>query len=246
MTKILALQIDSREADWLKAWETRPPKEFAEIPIAVAMLETGDARVWCEDGTVLSIERKTPADFIGSIPNDHIFDQAGRMMLDRATTGSFPFLVITGEIMRNPTTGNCIIPGSRHGEGWNWHAIQGAILTIQETGVPVIFCAGDMDYAPTLERLAARKKSVTIINPTREIFPLTPAEKILCAFDGIGPELAAAVLERCDNSPAWALDYLTDLGDDLPKIPGIAMGRKRAIRGQLGLKDTDKLSVVSK
>jgi ERCC4-type nuclease len=246
MSRITALQIDSREADWLTRWQTNPPAIFQDVPIVTAMLDTGDARVWCADGYVLSIERKTPSDFLSSIPNDHIFDQAGRMRIDYVNTGALPFLVITGEILRNPATGKCIIPGSKHGEGWDWNAVQGALLTIQEAGVPVLFCGGDMEYAPTLERLASRGKSVTVVNPTREIFPLTPQERVLCGLDGIGPELSEAILARCENSPAWALDFLTDLGDDLPKIPGVAQGRKRAIRGQLGLKDGDKLAVVSK
>jgi ERCC4-type nuclease len=243
MSKITAIQIDSREADWLTRWQTNPPAIFADVPVVTAMLETGDARVWCADGHVLSVERKTPSDFLSSIPTDHIFDQAGRMISDRKATGALPYLVITGEIRQNTTTGGCIIPGSKHGEGWNWNAVQGAILTIQEAGVPVLFCGGDMEYAPTLERLASRGKSVTVVNPTREIFPLTPQEKVLCGFDGIGPELSEAILKACSN-PAWALDALTDLGKDAPKIPGVAEGKKRLIRKILGLQDDQKLTVT--
>ena len=244
MTSILALLIDSREDTWLKNWQHTPPAQLAEVPILVQALDTGDAKVYCADGMVLNVERKTPSDFLSSIPNDHIFDQAARMMEERQQTGALPFLVITGEILRNPTTGNCIIPGSKHGEGWNWNAVQGALLSIQEAGVPVIFCANDLDYAPALDRLAGRNHSHMIINPTREILPLTPEERVICAFDGIGPELAGRVLEGC-TTPAWALDCLTDLAPDAPKIPGIAEGRKRAIRRALGLQDGEKLAVIA-
>ncbi len=244
MTNILALQIDSREDTWLKNWPTTPPALFADVPILVQALDTGDAKVYCADGIVLNVERKTPSDFLSSIPNDHIFDQTARMMEARKTTGELPFLVITGEILRNPTTGNCIIPGSRHGEGWNWHAIQGALLSIQEAGVPVIFWAGDLDYAPCLDRLAKRNHTHMIINPTREIMALDPQERVLCGFDGIGPELAAKILHHASN-PAWALDVLTDLSPAAPKIAGIAEGRKRLIRQVLGLEDGQKLSVTA-
>jgi ERCC4-type nuclease len=244
MANIMALQIDSREDTWLKNWQTQPPAELPDVPILVQQLETGDAKVYCADGVVLNVERKTPSDFLNSIPTDHIFDQVGRMMQERRDKGELPFLVITGEILRNPQTGNCIIPGSKHGEGWNWNAVQGTLLSIQEAGVPVIFCANDLDYAPCLNRLAGRNHSLMIINPTREMLPLTPEERVLCAFDGIGPELAGRVLEAC-TTPAWALDVLTDVSKDAPKIAGIADGRKKAIRRTLGLLDNEKLAVFA-
>lgn len=244
MTSILALQIDSREDTWLKNWQAQPPALFADVPILVQALDTGDAKVYCADGVVLNIERKTPSDFLNSIPNDHIFDQVQRMMQERRDNGALPFLVITGEILRNPQTGNCIIPGSKHGDGWNWNAVQGALLSILEAGVPVIFCAGDLDYAPCLERLAKRDHSKMIINPTREIMPLTPEERVMCAFDGIGPELAGRILEGC-TTPAWALDVLTDMAPDAPKIAGIGEGRKKAIRRILGLEDGVKLAIIA-
>lgn len=241
---ILALQIDTRESDWLKTWDKRPPKELAGALISIQMLECGDAKIWCTDGSILLIERKTPSDFLNSIPQDHIFDQAARMMVERTTAGVFPFLIITGEIHRNPQTGGCIIPGQRHGEGWNWDAVQGALLTIQEAGVPVIFCASEMEYPAALERLARRNKKIMLINPTREIIPLTPQERVLCAFDGIGPELAREILQKC-TSLAWALDTLTDLEKTAPKIPGVAFGRKQAIMKQLQLPENAKIAIVS-
>jgi len=244
MSAIMALQIDTREADWILRWQNSPPPIFADVLILNTMLENGDAKVYCADGKILNIERKTPNDFLSSIPNDHIFDQTQRMIQERQNTGEIPFLIITGEILRNPQTGNCIIPGSKYGEGWNWNAVQGALLTIQEAGVPVVYCGGDMDYADCLIRLAKRNKSVTIINPIREIFPLTPQERVLCSFDGIGPELAAEILKRCSDV-SWALDVLTDMSKDAPKIQGIAQGRKQQIRKTLGLPDNARLMVAS-
>jgi ERCC4-type nuclease len=242
---ILALKIDTREADWILRWAVSPPLILASAMIVNEQLPTGDCKVFCADGITLNIERKTPSDFLSSIPNDHIFDQVERMMQERRESGEFPFLVITGEILRNPATGNCIIPGSKHGDGWNWHAVQGALLSIQEAGVPVIFCAGDVDYPACLERLAKRNHHTMIINPTREITPLTPQERVLCAFDGIGPALAAEILERC-STLAWALDYLCDLDPASPKIPGIAFGRKQIIVKTLQLEDGNSLKVTAK
>ncbi len=243
MSAILALKIDTLEADWILRWASTPPIILAGLLIANERLDTGDAKVFCADGITLNIERKTPSDFLSSIPNDHVFDQVNRMMQTRRDDGELPFLVITGEILRNPQTGNCIIPGTRHGEGWNWNAVQGALLSIQEAGVPVIFCAGDMDYADCLERLAKRNHSLMIINPTREIIPLTPQERVLCAFDGIGPQSADEILKKSGGNLGWALDILTDMGDDLSKIPGVAKGRKQVIRKTLGLADNERLMV---
>jgi ERCC4-type nuclease len=245
MADILAIQIDSREDNWLKSWQGNPPALFSSIPIITAKFEIGDARIICDDGYTLSVERKTPSDFLGSIPNDHIFDQVSRMMEDRTATGALPYLVITGEILRNPNNGMCVIPGSKYGEGWNWNAVQGALLTIQEAGIPVVFCAGDTEYAPTLKRLAARNHAVMVINPQKEIMPLTPQERVLCAFDGIGPETANEIMVRC-STLAWALDYLTDLSPDAPKISGVGMGRKQAIIKTLQLENENTLAVIAK
>jgi len=245
MSNIMAMQIDSREDTWLKNWQSQPPAIFADVPIVTMQLENGDARIWCADGFILSVERKTPSDFLNSIPNDHIFDQCQRMRLDYDENGALPYLVITGEISRNPQTGQCIIPGSKHGEGWNYNAIQGALLSIQETGIPVVFCGGDAEYAPTLERLASRNHAMMRINPTKEIIPLSPQERVLCAFDGIGPDIAAEILKRCATL-AWALDYPTDLAPTAPKIAGIAMGRKMQIIKTLQLEEENTLAVISK
>lgn len=245
MSAILALKIDTLEADWILRWSTNPPPILASLLIANERLDTGDCKMFCADGYTLNIERKTPSDFLSSIPNDHIFDQVARMVQERRDSGEIPFLVITGEILRNPATGNCIIPGSKHGEGWSWNAVQGALLSIQEAGVPVIFCAGDMDYPDCLVRLAKRNKTTMVINPTREIIPLTPQERVLCALEGIGPQLAEEILIKAGGNLGWALDILTDMGDDLSKIPGVAKGRKQVIRKILGLAEFEKLSVCS-
>jgi ERCC4-type nuclease len=245
MSNILAMQIDTREDTWLKNWQAQPPAIFQDVPILTVQLENGDARLWCADGTILSVERKTPSDFLNSIPTYHIFDQVARMQAEYIDTGVLPYLVITGEIMRNPTTGQCVIAGTRHGEGWNYNAIQGALLTIQEAGVPVIFCGGDAEYAPTLERLASRNHSQMRINPMKEIIELTPQERVLCAFDGIGPETASEILKRC-STLAWALDYLTDLSPTAPKINGVAAGRKQAIIKTMQLEDGNTLAVIAK
>jgi len=245
MANIMAMTVDSREDGWIKAWQASPPALLQDIPIMVDQLPNGDARIWCQDGYVLSVERKTPSDFLSSIPTDHIFDQAARMVKERLELGYLPFLVVTGEMLRNPNTGMTIIPGSRHGDGWNWNAVQGALLTIQEAGVPVVFCAGDMDYARCLDWLAGRNHGVTVINPSREIMALTPQERVLCGFPGIGPELAGDILKKA-GSLAWAIDWLCDLSPTCPKIPGIALGRKQVIVKTLELDDGNTLGVYAR
>jgi ERCC4-type nuclease len=241
MTSILAMQLDTLEADWILRWQTNPPAVLAGAIIANVRQEIGDARIWCADGSVLVVERKTPSDFLSSIPNDHIFDQAARMMIDRRDTGSIPYLVITGEVLRNPKDGTCVIPGSPHGAGWSWRSVQGALLTIQLAGVPVVYCAGDNDYATCLDWLASRNHGDIVINPGIEIGAITPQEKVLCSFDGIGPTLAGEILKRCGYL-STAIDYLCDLDPDAPKIPGIGMGRKQAIRKTLQLADGNTLA----
>lgn len=245
MSAILAMQIDSLEDDWLKKWDRTPPAVLKDAPIMVTRLPIGDARIWCADGILLSVERKTPSDFLSSIPNDHILDQVGRMRADYTQKHALPYLVITGEIRRDSATGKCIIAGSKHGEGWNYNAVQGVLLSIQECGVPVIYCDGDDEYAPTLLRLATRNHERSVVNPQRIIEPLTAQEQVLCAFPGIGPKTAGEILARA-TSLAWALSYLCDTSPTAPKIAGVGDATKLSVIKTLQLEDGNTLDVIAR
>lgn len=229
--EITAIMLDSREPDWAQKLT------FDKIPTSVTMLEAGDAWIACDDGTMVVVERKTPDDFLGSLANDRIFQQAEKLMDLRKERGWWPYVVITGDLQRGKN-GNVIT--DRGQTNWSYNAAQGAILTIQELGIPVLHCAGDIDYGACLLRLAKRDRRAISIKPMRDIIPMNLFETVLVSLPGIGLERARSILEKT-SSPAWALDVLTDPNG--PKIPGVSDGTKRNARYALGLEDGNRLAV---
>jgi len=227
---IVAVIIDSREPEWVQRLT------FGNAMVAHSALDAGDLLATCDDGALLAVERKAPSDLLGSIRDDRLWLQLAGI---RKLT-PWAYLVITGDL-RCSTDGK-VITDSR-GTGWNWASVQGALLQVQEMGVFVVQCAGDDDYETTVLRLAARShKPELVIPPTREAIPMSPAERILLALPGIGPERIAALIEYC-KSPAWALSFLT-CHDVEGNVTGIGPGTKRAVRQALGLRDDEELAVV--
>lgn len=230
---ILSVIIDSREPAWAKTLK------FGGVPTVVQALEVGDYWLATEDNKILIIERKTPDDFIGSIMDQRIFWQASQMSLFR-DEGFWPYLVITGPIQRKQD-GNVYTTMDRK---FSWNAAQGAKLSIQELGIPIIECAGDTDFEQSLIHLANRSREAVKIKPIRKPSFMSGQEIVLCGLPGIGPDTVGKVLDYCGTA-AWAIAELTDEESKL-KIPGVGMGIKNNVRWALGLKEDEILAVINK
>lgn len=205
------------------------------IPVATAMLDAGDAWLATSDGALVVVERKTPSDLLSSIGDGRLFAQAVSM---RALS-PWSYVVVTGNLL----------PGSdgrvwleRRSTNWNFDAVWGALLSVQESGAAVVFCRGEGEYGATLQRLAARGRESKRVPPSRETGLATPGELALAALPGIGPERTGALLQFC-GTPALALVYLTGDGQDDP-VPGIGPKTRAAVRAALGLYPNTKLELM--
>lgn len=226
MPKIESIIIDSREPDWIQTMQLNG------TPTAVMALDTGDALIATSDAQLLVIERKTPNDLLSSIKDDRLFAQCSKM----ESLSPWRYLVISGTLQRGPD-GKCWPDGRP--SGWDYNSIQGALLTVQELGVNVVYCSGDPDYGPCLERLAKRQRSEKVINKSQRLSRvLSAGESVLAELPGIGLERLDAVLGYC-GTPAWALVWLTDLSNSSDRIPGINRGTKLKVRRALGLDDPE-------
>lgn len=203
-------------------------------PTTVAMLDTGDFLGVCADGIVILVERKEVGDLLNSIADGRLFDQCRR--LREATP--WAYLVVTGSLQ--PAMNGKTLANGRQYE-WDWASIQGSLLTVQELGVCIIYCA-EHEYIATLHRLADRARGPVRIAPRRAGIPLTPGEMILTSLPGIGDHLAQRILVYCP-SPAWALAMLTDMAISAP-VPGIGPGIRAGVRRALGLPDDMSMSVM--
>jgi ERCC4-type nuclease len=227
---VIAAFIDSREPQWVQQLG------FGGAMTAVTTLDTGDLLVTTDDGTLLAIERKTPADLLNSLQDGRLWDQLARL----TRVSRWSYLLVTGEMVRG-LDGKVVVEG--RATGWAWAAVQGALLQAQEIGAFVVHCAGDEDYEPAVLRLAARShKAEMLVQPARETRLLSEAERILTALPGIGLERVVSLVEYA-GSPAWALQYLTDLSIE-GQVTGIGPGIKKTIRKALGLKEGQELAVI--
>lgn len=204
------------------------------IPVTTALLDTGDAWLAASDGQLVVVERKTPADLLSSIADRRLFVQALGM---RALT-PWSYVVVTGQLLPG-TDGRVWL--ERRTTNWNYDAVQGSLLSVQETGVGVAFCR-DGDYGGCLKRLAARGREVARVPPAREATLLSPGELLLASLPGIGVERTGALLQYC-GTPALALVYLCGDGGSDP-VPGIGPKTRAAVRRALGLYENTRFEII--
>lgn len=228
---ITAILCDSREPTWVKELK------FGDAPVSITTLDVGDIWVACDDGAMLIVERKTPDDFLNSLREDRLLVQA-QHLAEMRKQGYWPYIMITGEFERLP---DGTIKTPERLTNWHWSSVQGAMLTIQEMGVPVIHCAGDKDLREAIIRLSNRKRDpMLLMPPMRAAKVLGPAEAMIAAIPGIGVERSVQVIELCTTA-AWALCALTD---KVSKIPGVPNSVKTNLRHILGLEDHSQLIIT--
>ncbi len=223
--------IDSREPEHIQKLT------FGGVPCVVTALEAGDLWASCDDGELLIIERKTTADLLGSIADGRLFQQAHKMR----ERSQWSYLVVTGYLQ--PTHDGKTFVGGKP-TGWDWNAVQGALLDVQETGVQIVYCEHDNSYEATVQRLAKRSRAGRVLmNTARPSRVMTAAETILTSLPGIGLERAQAILEEFET-PAQALAWIT-WPDTVVEIAGIGNGIKGGVRRALGLTQSESLTVWS-
>ena len=234
--------IDSREPEHIQKLT------FGGVPTAVAALDYGDLHVLCEDDCTLVIERKTSDDFLNSLESDRLITQMAKCAQARfdaqvspvSTDSVWPYLMITGVFHPTPDGKTMTRRGVT---GWNWAAVMGELLSIQELGVGVVLCADDDDYEAAVIRLANRSR-----DPKKQILPpkfpsiLSPGHQIIASLPGIGLERLKIAMDYAGNLPCWALVGLTDPNMEYKGIP---KNVKKTIRAALKLQSDEKLEIVS-
>lgn len=226
---ISAIMIDSREPQWVQ------DLNFGDLPKSVVMLEQGDLMAATDEGELILIERKTPDDFLNSLKQDRLMLQLANML----DVTRWSYLLITGEFKLG-ARGEVV---TDRVTGWNWDAVQGSILSIQEMGIYVIQCQGDGDYEAAVIRLGNRDRSQIVpIPPAKQPHVYNQSEAVLTSLPGIGFKRLQKVLEAAGGSAAWALTLLTNL-EEVEDFPGVSYGDRQRIRNVLGLKLNENLAI---
>lgn len=218
--------VDSREPSWVHSLE------FGGAMKMVTALDYGDAWVTAANGDMICIERKAPNDLLSSIKDNRLFNQVAGI---RAKT-PWSYLVVTGVL--TATVQGKVVAEERV-SGWDWNSVQGALLTVQEMGVRVVFTESDQDYEATVNRLCSReRKPEFVIEPLAQPKFMSPGEIMLTALPGIGLERAQTLLREFDNRPCDALAWLTwHRWNEEHPVAGIGKGIKIGVRKALNLED---------
>ena len=226
---IEAIIIDTREPKWVQELK------FGGIPTSTAFLEQGDVMIATDSGELVLIERKTPSDFFNSLKDDRLFLQLANMLL----VTRWSYLMVTGEFRRG--SGGKVITDRI--TGWDWNAVQGALVTIQELGIVVMFCADDDDFEKAVIRLGNRdRRSVVDIPPAKNPHILSVPEVIIASLPGIGIKRLKTVMDYAGGMAGWAITGLTDPNTHYPGVPENVKGR---VRRALGLKDNEVLHILT-
>lgn len=236
---ITAIMVDSREPEYFQRLK------FGGVNKWVTTLETGDVQAVTDDGCTLVFERKTPSDFLNSLRDERLFPQLARMteirnaqLTMREPLTYWPYLVITGNFL--PDANGKVVADGRP-TGWSWQSVQGAILSIQELGVFVTFCNGELDFEDCILRIGKRdRKPVMRILPARPAAMLGPKAAFLCSLPGVGIEHAQTILQWSNDNIAHALVGLTDMEIKSP----INLGIRRRFRELLGLQEGETLEII--
>lgn len=160
----------------------------------IQMLPTGD--IWIDS---LIVERKEPGDLLASIRDRRLFNQCYEMrqQTDRAV------LLITGQIL-------ALVDGTIPGTRWQWNAVDGALVKVQELGVLVCWCYRESEFANKLAWLATRDWSGhTFISPRKTGEPLSKQAAILDSLPEVTPKLAVSLLKEY-GSPMAAIEAILD------------------------------------
>lgn len=228
---IQSVLIDHREPPFMHRLK------FDGAQTVVTQLQCGDVWVAAADGKLLIVERKTADDLLASIADGRLFDQAAGMV---AMT-PWSYIAVQGTL-EPAINGKTVCDGAP--VNWEWAAVQGALQTVQEMGVAVIYLPPADErgkFAEFITRLARRDRGPVRVGGVRKPELLAPGMALLMALPGIGPDRAKSLMELAGTA-AFALSALTD---DTLAIPGIGDGTRAKVRDALGITGGARLELIA-
>ncbi|KKN55486.1 hypothetical protein LCGC14_0581610 [marine sediment metagenome] len=176
------------------------------LQAVVSRLQYGDYAFFAHGLTVL-IELSTVSDLLGKLTSKRLVAQAHGL----ANTGDIAFIMVRGRYTED--AGQVAYQAPKHPQadsngwvrsGWNWDSFQAIKADVMLLGIDFIDCPNAGDAAREIARLAvnlSKSEHKWLRQRTRpEVLTLDGEYKnavwSLCAFDGIGPETATAMLEE--------------------------------------------------
>jgi ERCC4-type nuclease len=159
--------------------------------LEVTKLEFGDINILLDNGSLLSIERKKVGDFLGSIPNGHVFNQVERM----SNGAKYYAIVMLGDMSFDE---NDMVTVDGRITEWKGASVRAAIYAIQWSGCPIVWASNSGLPFVVAELIAiCEKPEIHLQLNHKRIITFPPADQrlqILASFPGIGAKKAEALL----------------------------------------------------
>lgn len=180
------------------------------------------------------VQRKQLDDLIASVGDGRIQREVGQM--NAATGVVMPHIIIEGQV-RFTSEGVLIRDGQRFGQEFTRRQWRGLLWSLQKAGVAISYAPTGGDLVELVVDLYAwsQKARHTTIRG-RPGAPATDwgtrgnrewARHLLQGFDGIGPEVADAILDVHGLPLAWTVTV-----DELMQVPGVGKVRaKKLLQG---------------
>ena len=197
----MILLVDKSEESSAPGVVERLRKQFANVHTVNlphrqhggTMVTAGDINIPLDDGSILAIERKTPDDFLGSIPNRHIFNQVEVMH----SIAKFVAVVVTGKLTWSPD-GDKVIADKRQTE-WDGVSVRAALRKIQMSNCILEFCpVGEFpmivkEIYDTCSKIGEPAKAIK--NRIVTFPPTDERVQFLAQFPNVGLESAESLLK---------------------------------------------------
>lgn len=230
MTALLNIAIDTGAQPPVSTMTLFGGPEVARMPLG----EPNTIIAMCADGAMLVCMYQPAMSLL------HLMRRGEHtaVLMQLAARSPWSYLLIDGFI-RCAGSGKATINDNPC--GFEWAAVQGMLLSVQELGIGVVTLQDTKHLGDTIYGLAKRDRTERRVRPPRDALFVTPIEDLLQALPGIGEERCATLLKHCGGNGAAALDALTD-----PRcsIPGIGPSIKQGVRAALGLSDDIRLALL--
>lgn len=190
--------------------------------------------VMCADGALVACRYMATSELLDSI-------RTGRLMptvVQLRDRSPWSYLLLDGEMHAN---GAGKVVNNDYATGWEFKAIQGALLSVQEAGVGLVYLQSTAHLQDQVYLLAKRDRTTSRLRPPRDMLFVSPVEDMFLSFPGIGEHHLRDLLHFTNGNGAAALDALLD--PDRP-VPGIGPKIKANARAALGLSDSIRLALI--
>jgi ERCC4-type nuclease len=183
--------VDKNEEATSKSTVDSLRKHFSHV--RVGNLKAGDINIPLDDGCLLAIERKAPHDFLASIADRRIFEQAESM----AVIAKYSAFIVTGKFIYHEKTDDVWVDGRK--TNWRGTSVRSVITLLQYSGCALIFCPVK-EYARQVEELysTVNKPEMRKGLKQRRIVTWPPVDErvnMLASIAGIGLMRAESLLK---------------------------------------------------